>query len=310
MSTLDQRYFFSSTMDTPSKVMSRTLQPSFDISSEFPALRKKITVILHPRRTTEDLSVYSSKMGGHIYWPYSDPWPTCPFDGQPMIPVLQLTREELPELGFPTNDNMFQMLWCPNKHDKSKFGLINKCMWRRVDRNDNVSILAEKEIPVPGANADKFAVPTPCTFRPETVVEYPHFCEMINIDASLPMKVEHWIRIAGAKECKTLNISEDDDCYITCFSVSPSTKIGGYVDWMQNVDYPSCKQCGKRMNHLLSISSFEYGGYSYRRWLSAEKRLSDEANNHGMRLDGAGKFYLFVCRSCQNMPLESKIQFF
>ena len=39
-----------------------------------------------------------------------------PPDGRPYVLVLQLRRDDMPELGFPDGADLFQLLWCPASH--------------------------------------------------------------------------------------------------------------------------------------------------------------------------------------------------
>lgn len=43
--------------------------------------------------------------------------------------------------------------------------------------------------------------------------------------------------------------------YQDSWSVSPSTKAGGYLKWIHTVDYPLCDECKQTMEHLFSIGS-------------------------------------------------------
>ena len=96
-------------------VYPKTFVPSFNLTGKFPELVPKVAVILHPRRIAAPISVRSSKIGGHIYWPHAETWPTCSdHDDNPLISVMQLTKSDVPSLPFPQGKNLFQMLWCPS----------------------------------------------------------------------------------------------------------------------------------------------------------------------------------------------------
>ena len=89
-----------------------TTPPSpIDIAQVLPQLipYARISVRLHPRKGSPDIG--QSSMGGPLLWPAEEPWPTCeaaglddhPDDdaGVSLVPVLQLTSEDLPDLPFP-----------------------------------------------------------------------------------------------------------------------------------------------------------------------------------------------------------------
>ncbi|MEV4349774.1 hypothetical protein AB0J83_35395 [Actinoplanes sp. NPDC049596] len=93
----------------------RTTGPApFDVAGEMPELAPyaRTAVRLHPRRG--EPAAGQSSMGGPLLWPVDEAWPACDgpgaydhFDGSPgedgvpLVPVLQLLAEDVPELPFP-----------------------------------------------------------------------------------------------------------------------------------------------------------------------------------------------------------------
>ena len=99
-----------------------------------------IAVRLHPQQG-EVADLGASKVGGQILWPENEPWPTCSHaehldDQRPvLVPILQLKKEDVPELPFPPKKNLFQLLWCPNRceHD-GLFNPLPRIFWRNSER--------------------------------------------------------------------------------------------------------------------------------------------------------------------------------
>src|SRR4051794_25602761 len=116
-----------------SKSTFTTPSPAYSIAKELPWLRgrEKETVRLHPRRTAMPLPLLSSKAGGKIPWPDDEEWPHCPEHDLPFIAVLQLLREDVPELPFPEDMNLLQVLWCPEDHDECGYAPCATLFWRR-----------------------------------------------------------------------------------------------------------------------------------------------------------------------------------
>src|SRR5919201_4068004 len=124
--------------------MRTTPPPRFDVVALFPALRDRdgVAVGLHPRRGPAP-PPSASKMGGLFLWPADEPWPVCteaawPRDGMPRTPhesaivgVLQLRRADVPELPFPGEADLFQLLSCPHDHDAT-YSTICRAFWRRA----------------------------------------------------------------------------------------------------------------------------------------------------------------------------------
>ncbi|WBB91316.1 hypothetical protein [Verrucosispora sp. WMMC514] len=119
--------------------MHTTPLPPIDMDAVFPQLRgfARTTIRLHPRKGSP--SVEQSSVGGPLLWPADEPWPTCDGDGLddhpaeaevPLVPVLQLLADDVPELPFPEGSDVLQVLWCPFDHDPWSAPLP-RLHWRR-----------------------------------------------------------------------------------------------------------------------------------------------------------------------------------
>jgi hypothetical protein len=97
----------------------------------------------------------------------------------------------------------------------------------------------------------------------------------------------------------------------------PGIKLGGYPGWTQDPLWPECQWCERQMEHLLTISSWEYDGESWRTWLPVEDRGTDSGEEGwrahwnkdahsptGIMLGDAGGVYIFECRSCPERPMD------
>src|SRR6266498_2785537 len=49
-----------------------------------------------------------------------------------LVPVLQRSARDVPELPFPEHTDLFQLLWCPNRHDQPWYGPSPITVWRRA----------------------------------------------------------------------------------------------------------------------------------------------------------------------------------
>jgi hypothetical protein len=89
---------------------------------------------------------------------------------------------------------------------------------------------------------------------------------------------------------------------------APGIKLGGYPGWTQEPCWPECEACGGRMEHLLTVASWEFDGESWRTWLPVEDRTdsgwAEAADNPaGLCLGDAGGVYVFECRACPDRPV-------
>jgi hypothetical protein len=322
-----------------------TPPPLLGVTTVFPELGPlaRPAVRLHPRAGAPDAD--DSSLGGPLLWPADEPWPVCHGrlldewrerivpedfqrfrDGQigdeaeldrivagagsidmitgervfllprphqlppPLIAVMQLYARDVPELPFPEDTDLFQLLWCPNWHAAPWYGPHPVTVWRtaaRVGRR-----LAE--LPAPrfdGLDRDLAPddyVPRPCVVHPEPVIEYPD-------PEDLPDGLAERVR-----QCD----EESGGRYWAELSTAPGSKVGGHPSWIQSPEWPTCR-CGRRMDHLLTIASGEFG---------SEGRWTRFMNcglwaPHGIKLGGGGgSLYLFTCTACAERPLAGVLQ--
>ena len=262
--------------------MKTTPKPPLDVIEIFPFLshRKKITVRLHPRRGIEP-GTCQSKLGGRFLWPKDEPWPTCtepeialveqynfsasfdyslgyspdnvwrlshPQHNDFYVGVLQLKVEDFPEIEFPSSKNLFQLLWCPRNH------ILNSSTCLVFWRNEK-EITAPLIAPPSPSFPERVLVPHPCCLYPERVIEYPHITMLQDEEKEI---VEEWDE-------------EREATYQFLLSTAPGIKVGGYPNWIQDPEVPIC-QCGREMEHLLTIDSSEFSPATALRWCPVEEQ--------------------------------------
>jgi hypothetical protein len=224
-----------------------------------------------------------------------------------LVPVLQLRRDDFPEMPFFPDTDLFQLLWCPADHDDPVFVAKPFVFWR------NARWVRKRlhTTPSPGA-AEKTYLPKPCRLFPERVTEYPSMSD-------LPAQLREKLEASDPEDLQDMLdgavVSDPETLYDWELSVCPSTKVGGYVCWAQDAEVPACA-CGRPMEQLLTLADMEFDGGTYRRWLSeedrgvwdgpTEKRLAvQDAPHWGL---GGGFLYLFICRRCRKWPVQSVYQ--
>ena len=245
-------------------------------------------------------------MGGPLLWPVDEAWPLCDgpaggdhLDGEPgeaevpLVPVLQLLADDVPELPFPEGTDVLQVLWCPFDHEPDT-APRPEVRWRRAA--DVGGTL--REAPAPDTEAEPEHLPGPCVLHPERVVEYPAF----DLPDDLWSVVE--------------NIDPE---YEAELATAPGTKALGWPDWIQPPDWPECA-CGAPMDHLLTVASWEFSRGDDRRWIALEDRPAmagweDDDDDHpwralqnpaGLMLGDVGSIYLFVCIRCPERPVAHR----
>ena len=197
----------------------------------------------------------------------------CTDHGDPLVGVLQLRCEEVPEIGCPEGSDLFQLLWCPKDHEDTSYAPLPRVFWRRT-----ADVVGQTVAPHPAVDANRDYVPEPCRLSPERVVELPGAYEFD--DENTRDRLEDWIGsnytslAAGGEVWPSPDggsgIPREASCQYS-FSAAPGTKVGGFPLWIQGAAYPSCER-GHHMEHLLTVASSEFDGGSWWRWLPAEER--------------------------------------
>jgi hypothetical protein len=300
-----------------------TPPPAYNISELCPELaeRSATTVRLHPRYGDEP-PANASKMGGTFLWPDREPWPVCPAHQIPLVTVLQLRAEDFPEMPFPPGADLFQVLWCPREHHDVPECRDKPCPMYWADprfywRNGREISGPWPDNPAP-QEADYEYVPFPCRLLPERVTEFPSVYDLPeDLADRVSQLADQPLGPDGAHACD----------YEGELSVAVGTKIGGYVHWIQFPWVPAC-ECGRTMEHLLTIATVEWDGIVDRRWTPLEEQAVfasfpgtwdqwDEERKAiqsalwgptGLSLGDGGQMQLFVCRHCGRWPIVANIE--
>jgi hypothetical protein len=284
-----------------------TIPPPFDITAKYPELIRlqQTGVRLHPRKHS-GLPLHSSKIGGVFYANSPNEWPFCEEHDSHYIGVIQLTKDDVPELGFPGDSDCFQMLMCPFDHEDA-FCPAVAGRWLKFGH-------APQESQNPAFREPEYSyTPTECGIHPERVIEYPDFDELpeslanrIQEDASLVAPVREWLDEPDSE-------SASRTAYQWFLSGADGTKVRGYPRWVQFPAYPRCPKCHHPTEYLLTLASWEWDGGTYHRWKPDplrrdDARLADGGDDHGMMLGDAGDIYLGVCRRCAGWPVAGSSQ--
>lgn len=291
----------------------RTPPPASDIESVFPQLRGYVrwTTLLHP--TPGAPGVRDSSVGGPLWWPADEDWPTCRLEvggdptrrlpAEPLIPVVQLWVEDVPDLPHPEGAEALQLLWHPSDfamaypngpEPAAPVDEYFQVRWRRAD--DVIELLTDQPQGDPD-DGDGYA-PVPCVLDPERTTEYPPSWFLGNDF------YEH---------VRTVDERTGAD-YHTARSYGWGCKAGGWPgDTNVGGPYPDffvC-DCGTPLETLLTLSSGEDAHdvattpttYATTPWSSSGVYTEP----HGMQL-GRGMFLnVFYCPTSWDHPIRRYI---
>ncbi len=149
-------------------------------------------------------------------------------------------------------------------------------------------------------------IPRPCTLAPERVVDFPNPNEF---DRELNAAVDQYCahRVEALQSNKSLPVPFDllANCYQYSWASAPGCKIGGWPEWVQDREYPSCVTCNEPMGHLLTMASAEFDGGSWWRWMPVEQRrlwgsrdldaLFEAQNAPDLMFGDMGNVFFFTC---------------
>jgi hypothetical protein len=299
-----------------------TAAPLYQVRELFPELagQERTTVRLHPRYGDEP-ALDASKLGGTFLWPAEEPWPVCPAHEIPFVSVLQLCAADFPEMPFPPGADLFQVLWCPREHADVPHCLLQPDPMYWADPHffwrNRMEITRPRSDNPPPREAYYEYVPLPCRLLPERVIEYPSIYEL---PQDLVDRIYNW---------QDHNLSEEGThrcSYEGELSVALGTKVGGYLQWIQDPWIPTCT-CGTLMEHLLTMATVEWNGLIDRSWTPVEEHkilasfpATWEGEDDrwaiqeafwiptGLNLGDAGNMHLFVCRHCRDWPIVPTIE--
>ncbi|WP_420082128.1 DUF1963 domain-containing protein [Streptomyces sp. JL4002] len=265
----------------------RTPPRPLDVEQLFPEVAplRRRTVRLHPRAGAP--TVRDSSVGGPLLWPAEEEWPVCPeHHRSPMVPVVQVhAADALGLVPFPAGCDLLQVLWCPRRHDGC--WVLPEVRWR-----DAAAVAAVREAPVVDGEVPSGRIPRPCVVHPELVDEYP----------SWDLPEELWDRLEPRFEQVEAATGWD---YQRHLATAPGTKLGGYPGWCQDPQWPDCAGCGERMEHLLTVESWEADAVSRLTWTPVEDQ-GVRYEDAGLMLGDAGGVYLFECRRCPGRPVRDR----
>ena len=281
----------------------QTYIPRLDVAVHF-NLDRKPTVLLHPRQCTV-LDPFASKLGGHFAWPVDEPWPQCSEHGDSFAAIMQLTKTDVPELGFPEEKDLFQLLWCPDNHGDNLDGPRIYVVWRSINE---IGELRERRTYKYEAEFDCH-LPQECRFFPERLEETdPHVGE------ELIEQVDKYIIENGQEDLEVMQASSSsrEEPHRLLFSAAPTTKVGGFICTVEDPWYPT-SSCGTKMEYLLTVASRDIGdGVSGYRWAPSdiqrdEKGLYVFTSFFGsdLCLADMGSIHVYVCRNCNDCPAKS-----
>jgi hypothetical protein len=233
-----------------------------------------------------------------------------------LAPIIQLRKSDVPDMAFPPGTDLLQLFWCPDEaaHD---YQPAPRIWWRKAAAVTDRRVDDPDLSTFPRISDWQGYIPFECAVYPERIVEYPDGDELYqlagpeeaarilgliqNIDLGAATDLtERFASEAGPSDAQGLTFYELGRC--------PGSKVGGKPGWSKD---------GRRFEHLLTLSTWEFDAASFRRWLAVEdQRLLAPPGKHlnweclskstafdslrevlGVQLGRTQRAHVYVCRN-------------
>lgn len=247
--------------------------------------KQRIGVRLHPRAAT-GLPLNASKIGGMPLWPKKEPWP---IGWDAYVGLIQLRRDEFPEIYFPDTADLLQILWCPSPEASSPEGTLPEplIVWRR--EADVVDPLLEAP---PPERPERGYAPRECSLHPERVTDYPPFSDLPDKEYDILTGGQDFYH-PDFEETELYLLYDDAAC-------APGSKVAGYTCWRHLNKTPLC-ECSREMFPLVGVASHEFQSCSV--WdPDAAGSPNEEAYPTDLFLNDSDTAYFFYCPYCETRP--------
>jgi hypothetical protein len=203
-----------------------------------------------------------------------------------LVPVAQLFRRDVPDLGWPAQADLLQVLWCPMDHPDAGYNPRVELRWRRVADIDGQL----DPVPEPTVVNENY-LPTPCVVHPEPVREH-QYVDLL--PENLKKRLYAWEKQSGLR-------------YQNDFSLAPGWKVGGFANWSLSDWQPvDCTTCGTPMTLLLTADSGERTGSQ--RWRATGDVESAPMNPVDVLIGRGYSLYIFSCPVSATHPPATAMQ--
>lgn len=189
-----------------------------------------------PVTTEEERELEASRMGGRP-WLYADEeWPCCENCGEPMQLFLQLNLREIPEAEQERwgSEGLLQLFYCTSSEPLCE---VECAAYSPFARSIVARRVESTEVPSNGDAAGPKEM-----FRERNIVAW-------EVMEDLPNEDELW-NVLEAEPTE-----EDEEIFYDSEVPRVGDKLGGWPAWVQGVEYPTCPECGGRMEMVYQIDS-------------------------------------------------------
>ena len=211
------------------------MKPSYTWEQLQPLIAKYKRIAWVPEIAEQNTSTLGSKFSGIAALAEGEQWPVCDECNKPMQLFLQLNSNDLPESSDkPFGEGILQAFYCTNWDNECEC----ECeAWEPHSKSTCVRLLSFDQAINPGLTESpvKDAYPEKQITCWVAKDDYPNWEELNKLDKN------YWTECADALAEKGCPLEKD--------------KLLGWPCWVQGVEYPNCRKCGKQMQLIFQIDS-------------------------------------------------------
>lgn len=200
----------------------------------------------------------ASKFFGTPWTGPRSPWPRCTGCKIPLAPLLQLRLGDIPGPRGRFGPGLLQFFYC-SRASGCKAGYSHKPF---SDQATRVRVVR----PTPRGRT----VPTPQDYEPpeapaqrvvgwDRIDDRPHLFEFDENGLSYELdSAARTERVRCPEVGLDVTIPEKFNWIDDASRPAPGDKLGGWPNWIQRQEYPSCPRCGRRMALLFQVASHDH----------------------------------------------------
>ena len=178
----------------------------------------------------------SSKFCGTPYLPEGESWPECPNCGNAMQLFVQLNPKSMPEATRNIwGSGLLQFFYCTNLNPSCD---VECGAWEEHSKSTLIRVIEMR-----GPAAAPTSSPVNDAFPARIIVDWNQRAEYPNW--------EEVTDFSGDRDDPAFEDWED----VQENNLFQGEKLFGWPYWVQGVEYPNCRECGKRMEMLFQIDS-------------------------------------------------------
>ena len=204
----------------------------------------------------------NAQFGGIPLLKADEDWPVCPECRRPMNLMIQLDLAHLPHGLHPARTGLLQYFQCMDQVSCS--AAVED--FQPFNRGELVRIVAGGSLRTPIVPPSVDPYPARVVARWSPFYDLPATAEHERLGLEYRYEFLPDTRAAVAWPAGGLAMSEfveeaNDDTQVglaeAIADAAPGDKIGGWPRWVQDVEYPSCRDCGSAMRYLLQLDSHD-----------------------------------------------------